>query len=155
MDQKWQEQDPPPLSPIYYRHRDPSKGKYFPEVWYTSACQVAGVQHVQLGRILVAISDPSRTSRLGIGMGSRNQSFASELRSMTRHICGLALSNRKDPSALITAMVAISVCGKYFTDPPEQDALLQLLFDLETEFAWPTQGTIHALRVAWAEYSGL
>ncbi|KAL4803394.1 hypothetical protein BDV18DRAFT_40576 [Aspergillus unguis] len=151
MDQKWLEQQPPPLSPIHYCDRDPAKGRFFPEVWYTNASQVASAQHVELGRILLAVSDPGRTSRLGAGAISRNQSLASELRRMTRHICGLALSNRKDPSAMITAMVAIAVCGEYFTHPPEQDALLALLYDLEYEFAWPTQHTIHALRRAWAE----
>ncbi|KAL4877973.1 hypothetical protein BJY04DRAFT_230244 [Aspergillus karnatakaensis] len=151
VEQAWGEQRPPPLSPIYYRERDPSGGRFFPDVWYTNACQVAGAQHVELGRILLAVSDPTRTSRLGIGAVSRNHALAAELRSITRRLCGLALSNKKCPSAMITAMVAISVCGEYFTNPAEQDALLQLLYTLEHDYAWPTEGTVAALRASWAQ----
>jgi hypothetical protein len=67
IEQAWKEQSPPLLSPIYYRERDPSSGMFSPEVWYTNACQVAGAQHVELGRIRLAVSDPTRTSRLRVG----------------------------------------------------------------------------------------
>ncbi|KAL4915001.1 hypothetical protein BDW62DRAFT_213056 [Aspergillus aurantiobrunneus] len=151
VEQKWQGTRPPPLRPLYYRERDPSSGRFFPEIWYTNACQVAGAQHVELGRILLAVSDPTSTTRLGIGAISRNYALAAELRNITRRLCGLALSNKKCPSAMITAMVAIAVCGEYFTDPAEQDALLRLLRDLEYEYAWPTQSTVAALRASWGQ----
>ncbi|KAL4899597.1 hypothetical protein BDW74DRAFT_188983 [Aspergillus multicolor] len=148
--QKLHEQRPPPLSPIYYRERDPATGRFFPEIWYTNACQVVAAQHVELGRILLAVSDPTRISRLGIGTISRNQALSDELQNFTRRVCGLALSNKRCASAMITAMVAIAVCGEYFTDPGEQDALLNLLRTLEYDYAWPTESTVAALRAAWA-----
>ena len=55
---------------------------------------------------------------------------------------------------MITAMVGIAVCGEYFTDPAEQDALLQLLYALEYEYAWPTHTTVAALQAAWAHQNG-
>ncbi|KAL4793699.1 hypothetical protein BDV19DRAFT_390904 [Aspergillus venezuelensis] len=149
VEERWKEQRPPPLRPIYYRERDPENGRFFPEIWYTNACQVAGAQHVELGRILLAVSNPTTTSRLGIGAMSRNYALAVELRSITRRLCGLALSNKQCPSAMITAMVGIALCGEHFTDPTEQDALLQLLYALEYEYAWPTHDTVTALQAAW------
>ncbi len=154
VEQRWQDLRPQPMRPFYYRERDPSSGRFFPEVWHANACQVAGAQHVELGRILLAVSDPTRTSRLGIGAMSRNNALAAELRNITRRLCGLALSNQKCPSAMITAMVAIAVCGEYFTDPAEQDALLQLLHALEYGYAWPTQSTVAALRASWSQNTG-
>ncbi|KAL3463882.1 hypothetical protein BJX64DRAFT_298644 [Aspergillus heterothallicus] len=149
VEQRWQEQKPELLKPLYFEERDPAVGRFFPVVWYTNACQVAGAQHVELGRILLAVSDPTRTSRLSIGTMSRKQALGSELRDSTRRLCGLAVSNQKCPSAMITAMVGIAVCGEYFTNPPEQEALLHLLRCLEYDYAWPTQGTIDALKDAW------
>ncbi|KAL4963646.1 uncharacterized protein BDV14DRAFT_209751 [Aspergillus stella-maris] len=149
VEERWRDQRPAPLRPIYYRERDPENGRFFPEIWYTNACQVAGAQHVELGRILLAVSGPTTTSRLGTGAMSRNYTLAVELRSITRRLCGLALSNKQCLSAMITAMVGIAVCGEYFTEPAEQDALLQLLYVLEYEYAWPTRTTVAALRAAW------
>ncbi|KAL3484423.1 hypothetical protein BJX62DRAFT_54731 [Aspergillus germanicus] len=148
--QRWEEQKPAPLKPIYFQERDPNSGRFFPVIWYTNACQVAGAQHVELGRILLAVSHPNSTSRLGIGANSRNQALSAELQDSTRRLCGLALSNPKSQSAMITAMIGISVCGEYFTDPTEQEALLHLLRYLEYDYAWPTQSTIAALQASWA-----
>jgi hypothetical protein len=47
---------------------------------------------------------------------------------------------------MITAMVVISVCGGYVTDPAEQEPLIHLLRYLEYDYAWPTQSTIAALQ---------
>ncbi|KAL3477423.1 hypothetical protein BJX99DRAFT_269835 [Aspergillus californicus] len=151
VEEKLQHMAPQPMKPLYYNPCDPSNGKYFPDIWYTTASQVAGAQHLELGRILLAVSDPTRTSRLGIGTLSRDYALAEELRCLTRRLCGLALSSQKSPSAMITATVAISVCGEYFTNPAEQDALLRLLYDLEYEYGWPTQNTVSALRLSWAQ----
>lgn len=53
------------------------------------------------------------------------------------------------PPALVTSAVGISMCGEYFTDPREQEALVDVLMSLEIEHAWPTEATIAALRIAW------
>ncbi|KAL2809437.1 hypothetical protein BJX63DRAFT_435205 [Aspergillus granulosus] len=78
VEQGWQEQKPGPLKPLYFQERDPASGRFFPVVWYTNACEIAGAQHVELGRILLAVSDPARTSRLGIGSISRNNALAAD-----------------------------------------------------------------------------
>lgn len=146
VEQRWKQVRPPAFKPIYYRARDPTIGKYFPDIWHMNACQVAGAQHVELGRILLAVSDPARTSRLGMGAWSRSQALAGELRDITRRLCGLAVSNPPCPAAWVTAMVGISVCGEYFTDAGEQEALAWLLQRLEYDYAWPTATTVKTLR---------
>ncbi|OOF99277.1 hypothetical protein ASPCADRAFT_2700 [Aspergillus carbonarius ITEM 5010] len=146
VEQRWKQVRPPAFKPIYYRARDPTIGKYFPDIWHMNACQVAGAQHVEPGRILLAVSDPARTSRLGMGAWSRSQALAGELRDITRRLCGLAVSNPPCPAAWVTAMVGISVCGEYFTDAGEQEALAWLLQRLEYDYAWPTATTVKTLR---------
>ncbi|KAI9930791.1 hypothetical protein MW887_011549 [Aspergillus wentii] len=149
VEQRWKAEKPPSFRPIYYRKEDPQSGRYFPGIWHMNECQVAGAQHMALGRILLAVSDPTRVSRLGIGAISRNMSLQEELRGITRELCGLGISNAKCPVAIVTAVVGISVCGEYFTDAGEQEAMVKIMEDLEFEYAWPTAATIRALRSAW------
>lgn len=149
LEQRWDAQKPPAFKPVYYREADPEMNQHFPEIWHMNSCQVAGAQHIELGRILLAVSDPTRASRLGIGAVSRNVSLEEELRSITRRLCGLAVSNPDCPPALVTAAVGISVCGEYFVNPGEQDALVKFLEDLQSQHAWPTEVTVRALWEAW------
>ena len=155
LEQHWDAQNPPAFKPIYYREADPDTSRHFPEIWHMNACQVAGAQHIELGRILLTISDPMRVSRLGLGAVSRNVSLEEELRSITRRLCGLAVSNPGSPPALVTAAVGISVCGEYFVNAGEREALVELLEDLQCQHAWPTEATVRALRAAWLASSRL
>ncbi|KAH8425062.1 uncharacterized protein LDX57_002811, partial [Aspergillus melleus] len=142
VEQRWDMSKPPAFKPIFYCDRDASSGKQFPDTWHMNACQVAGAQHVELGRILLATSDPRQSSAFGISAVSRAYGPAAELRSITRRLCGLAVSNGKCPAASVTAMVGISICGEYFTDLQEQQAIVRLLNELEYDHAWPTAGTV-------------
>ena len=148
-EQRWDAQKPSAFKPIYYREADPDRNQHFPQIWHMNSCQVARAQHIELGRILLAVSDPMSVSRLGIGVVARNVSLKEELRSITQRLCGLAVSNPNCPPALVTAAVGISVCGEYFVNPGEQEALVKLLKDLQFQHAWPTEATVRALRAAW------
>ncbi|PYI25846.1 hypothetical protein BP00DRAFT_451699 [Aspergillus indologenus CBS 114.80] len=150
----WKEAKPAPYKPIPYHDREPTVGKHFPEIWHMNSCQVAGAQHIELGRILLAVSVPRRAPRLGPGALSRDKAPVQELQDCTRRLCGLAVSNPPCPAAIVTAMVGISVCGEYFTDPGEQSAMIRLLEELEWGHAWPTASTINALQTAWGSSTG-
>lgn len=113
-----------------------------------NAAQVIAAQHMELGRILLSVSNP-RISRLGVGAGAMNYALEEQLRSITRRICGIALSNPKCPVSSVDAAVGISVCGEYFIDFGEQEAIIQFLNELEYQHGWPTQTTVEALRMAW------
>ena len=148
-EQRWDAQRPSAFKPIYYREANPDRNQHFLQIWHMNSCQVAGAQHVELGRILLAVSDLMKVSRLGIGVVTRHVLLEEELRSITRHLCGLAISNPNCPPALVTVAVGISVCGEYFVNPGEQEALVKFLEDLQHQHAWPTETTVQALQAAW------
>lgn len=104
---------------------------------------------MELARILLAVSNPGM-QRLGAGAGALNRGLEAELRAITRRVIGLGLGNRAGPPALVTSAVGISICGEYFDDPGEREALVRFLVDLEFEYAWPTSAIVAALRSAWA-----
>ena len=58
-EKKWSEVLPTSFEPIYYRDPDPAMDEVFPEIWYLADCHVAGVQHVELARILLSVYDPN------------------------------------------------------------------------------------------------
>ncbi|KAJ5580511.1 hypothetical protein N7450_006812 [Penicillium hetheringtonii] len=144
----WETHKPLDFKPLYFEEADPSSGRFFPAIWHQNPCQVVGAQHIELSRILLAVSDP-KLSRLGLAARSANIALEEELRHIIRRLVGLALSNPKCPVVLVDAAVGISVCGEYLTDPAEQTAILEFLAELEFNHAWPTSATAAALREAW------
>ncbi|GMG23269.1 unnamed protein product [Aspergillus oryzae] len=145
----WNNHKPLSYKPIYHVPPEPEKGSYFPTIWLMNDSQVVAEQHMELARILLAVSNPGM-QRLGAGAGALNRALEAELRAITRRVIGLGLGNRAGPPALVTSAVGISICGEYFDDPGEREALVSFLVDLEFEYAWPTSAIVAALRSAWA-----
>ncbi|KAH8816522.1 hypothetical protein F5884DRAFT_226516 [Xylogone sp. PMI_703] len=147
-ERNWDHCQIPHFKPIYYQERNPLKGEYFPIEWHHSHGQVIGLQHIELARIMLAVHDPS-LQRLGIGASASNKALEKLLKRSTRRLCGLALSNKSQPT-LVTAAVGISMCGEYFEDPGGQAAIVDLMAALESEHAWPTHTVVDALQNAWS-----
>lgn len=118
-------------------------------MWYRNTCKIRGIQYVLLSRVLLAVSNPS-LCLLGIMARSGRLALEDELRHILRQILGLALSSQKFPAVSVNAAVGISVCGGYLPNPDEQDAILEIMKDLESCRAWPIGATAGALKEAWS-----
>jgi hypothetical protein len=147
-DALWAELGPASFTPMYSREPDRSRGEVFPELWYLNDCHVTGIQHLEIARILLAVYNP-QVPRLGPGQRTAMRAVDENLKSIVLRLCGIALSNQQSPPGLVTASVAIGLCGDRFTDRAEQQALLAVLVKLEDEHAWPTQTTQKFLKEAW------
>ncbi|KAL9080633.1 MAG: hypothetical protein Q9157_000609 [Trypethelium eluteriae] len=148
-DALWTELHPASFDPIYVHEPDYSRCEVFPELWYFNDCHVAGIQHLEIARILLAVHNP-KIPRLGLGHRVAMQKLDQELRTIVVRLCGIGLANQHSPPGMVTAGVAIAVCGDRFTDRTEQKALLAVLVELEEEHGWPTQSTQKNLKDAWA-----
>ena len=147
-EKKWSEVLPQSFQPIYYRAPDASRGEYFPEIWYLSDAHVTGIQHVELARILLAVYNPTMP-RLGPGHVHAINDMSASLKKIVLRLCGIARGNRKTPPGMVTACMGVAMCGEHFVERGEQDALLDVLRELEDEHAWPTLSTQDALRKSW------
>ena len=147
-EQSWDSLQPPCFKPLYYEEPNPTGGKYFPKICHMNDCQVLGLQHVELARMLLAVYNPRR-QRLGLGASALNHALESQLQRSTLRLCGLALFNKKCQATMVTAAVGVSMCGEYFYDAGEQTAIVDFMKILEDEHAWPTQTVVSALRDAW------
>ena len=150
----WPDVLPASFEPIFFRDPDRSRGEVFPQICYLADCHVAGVQHVELAKILLAVYDPTRP-KLGPGYIASMRTLSKELKMAVLRLCGIAVSNRRTPPGLITAYLGISMCGDHFDDPVEQEALIGILDELEREHAWPVGNTREVLQESWGWITGV
>ncbi|RDL31905.1 uncharacterized protein BP5553_09307 [Venustampulla echinocandica] len=133
----WISHRPASFSPIKYSAPDKAEGRVFPDVWFLNDCHVAGHQYLGICRILLLAHDPQVPS-LGLDRNKVVQQIDEQIKDQVRLLCGIAESNRKFPSAIFTAGMAVAMCGERFLDPTEQRQLLKVLTDTEAHLAWPT-----------------
>ncbi|KAL4784476.1 hypothetical protein BJX76DRAFT_357076 [Aspergillus varians] len=146
--QKWIEILPSSFEPIYFREANPQSGEIFPEICYLTNIHVAGVQHIELARILLAVYDPN-IPKLGFGHRESMRVLSEELRAAVLRLCGIAVYNRQNPPSLTTALLGIVVCGEHFENRAEQRALLELLDELEYHHGWPAGSYRDRLKESW------
>ncbi|TVY14450.1 hypothetical protein LARI1_G007024 [Lachnellula arida] len=144
----WDRLRPKSFEPIYSKPADPSQGEVWPELWYLSDCHVTAVQHLDLSKILLTVYDP-RIPRLGPSHRAAIKRIEAEVNEIVKRLCGVAISNRRAPPAMNTACMAIAMCGDQFTDPREQQSILDVLVYTDTKHAWPTKEIQNRLKEAW------
>lgn len=160
--QDWDQARPDSFKPLYYQASDPSlvshpgisgdspraQGSFLPSIVFTYDCPLAGLQYLQLSRILLLAFNPRRPS---LGVGSRKLLLAQEekIREAVRCICGAAVSNPEYMPAKITAGLSIAMCGEMFSDPRETSELLRISSEVEMHMMWPRFKVSQALRAFW------
>jgi hypothetical protein len=145
---RWAESYPSSFNPIHFRDPDKSLGEVFPGYWYLSDCHVAGIQHLELARILLAVHNP-RLPRLGPKYRAAMSSVDRAVKNAVLRLCGIAMCNEHSPPGLVTASFAIAMCGDRFHDRSEQEALLEILSKLDKDYGWPTQRIRASVIEAW------
>ncbi|KAF2626380.1 hypothetical protein BU25DRAFT_343956, partial [Macroventuria anomochaeta] len=147
-DDRWTADTPSCFRSLYYCPARPERGDYFPVIWQPNDAHIVALQHLELGRMLLAVCNPRR-QRVGIGSRASNLAMEHQLRESIKVLCGLALADKHFQGGMTTAAVGISISGELFDKVQDQRAIVQFLRTLEDEHAWPTRFTINALREAW------
>lgn len=147
-ERQWETTQPSAFKPLHFRWDGNS---VFPTQLQINDCQALALQHLELGRILLAVYDPRR-QHIGLGAAAQNFELEKTLRKCTLRICGLALSNTKCQASMVVAALAIEMCGAYFRQRDFQSGLLEFLSLLESEHKWPTQSITAELKNAWTSF---
>ena len=147
-DDQWRVNPPPWFQPLYYAAPDPVNGIHIPVIWQTSDAHILAMQHLELGRMLLAVYDPRR-QRVGIGSTAANRALEHQLRDSILYLCGLGLANKHFQAGMCTGAIGISVGGECLHRVEEREAIVDFLRILEEEHAWPTKSVVAALRDAW------
>ncbi|KAH6894375.1 hypothetical protein B0T10DRAFT_480314 [Thelonectria olida] len=120
----------------------------FPEVVYLNDAVVTGVLHYYLVQVLLAAHNP-KTPKLGPGQAKAFREMNEEIKKNVRMVCGIAESNSRTVACYAYVCLAITMAGDRFTEPGEQEAILDILFRADTQYAWPTGSTRQYLKDAW------
>lgn len=146
---QWLECRPSAFFPIYSGNPDREREEIMPQQWYLNDFHIVAAQTSGLINILLTAYDPT-VARVGPNQRSAMKSIDTTLKSTVLEICGVALSNRQEPTALLTACMAIAICGERFTDRTEQRQLMDIVVaSLRDNNYWPSNALIVKLRKAW------
>ena len=145
--QEWERRKPNSFAPIFFRDRDPSHDRWFPEICYTTDDHVTSNQFLLLAKLLLTAHDPT-IPRIGPHMRSGTAKMRETALSHVRTLCGQALHNNYVPAGFI-ASLAIRICGSWFEDREEQPHLLEVLRITERRSGWPRQKAEKALKGEW------
>lgn len=146
--ERWREMKPSSFTPIFYRDADTRKGEAFPEIWYSHACHIIGVQHHKLGEILLSIFDP-KIPRVGGSRSIAVRAMEKHIKQNLRELCGIGLYNRWTPPGIFTASMGIAICGDRFDLRADQEALLDVLVRTENDHARRTAAVQNQMKEAW------
>ncbi|KAL4889687.1 hypothetical protein BDV59DRAFT_195499 [Aspergillus ambiguus] len=146
----WLRRCPASFSPVYFAPADPAAGDLFPKLWYLDDCHIVAVQSVGLMDILLTAKSP-QTAHLGAAHTLARAAVDAAAKAAVLDLCGVALSNRQSPTALLTASIAIVICAERFVDRAEQRALMSILVSMSQDNNyWPTQTMQARLKRTWA-----
>lgn len=143
----WESRRPASFDPIYFRTRDPSNGRYFPELCYVTDEHVAAAHFFYLAKLLLTTHDPN-LPRIGPRMKSATLAMQETALSHVRTLVGIAVCNSFIP-ARFTANLAIIICDTWFTDRREQKALLDFMRETSRCSGWTRENAQRALVQEW------
>ncbi|GLA97877.1 hypothetical protein AtubIFM61612_001885 [Aspergillus tubingensis] len=135
------------LAPIFEKKADRSRGELFPTIWYSSDEQVTAVQHLEIANMILTAQNPylSNSTR------AAHRKAEAEVRSIVLRICGIAVHHAHCHPALVTAVIAITLYGEYFTELEEREALVGIIDQTRDLHSWPMQKCYARLRRGWEE----
>ncbi|KAI5860836.1 hypothetical protein GGS23DRAFT_212361 [Durotheca rogersii] len=143
---KWSIVRPTSFNPFFYRERTPTLA--FPEVWHGSSCHVIGIQHHILAELFLTQFDPT-IPKVGTRRRAAVKQMTHRIETLVRELCGIGVCNQWTPPSMFTACMGIAMFGDHFSEPADQEALLDLLRRTEADHARPTAAIQQQLKKAW------
>lgn len=145
---RWDEERP--LSFSHYMKKEPNREaeEVFPQIWYVSDVNAAGMIYFHFARILLTIYNPE-SSRPGIGSAARQRKMSEEVREIVIQLCGIAKSTASTHPVLVQAHSAILTFGEHFFLHRDQKALLDVLEEIKARHGWPISDEVEMLRKEW------
>ncbi|KAI1364130.1 hypothetical protein F5Y08DRAFT_307565 [Xylaria arbuscula] len=123
------------------------------QVWYDLPLCAAAMQSYHQAKILLLVNEPHESTALRSTVCSRLTSYRHALAEAewhAREVCGISLADPTD-AVRINSVQALFVAGQVLEAGEEQNTILNLLADIETELGWTTKYHIAKLTEDWAK----
>ncbi|RFU30272.1 hypothetical protein B7463_g6058, partial [Scytalidium lignicola] len=145
----WMREKPSSFEPLKCIERRPPD-RVFPEIWLLNDCHVAAHIYYLMCHILLTAYNPARP-QIGPDRteATRIADAQETVKDAVRKICGIAITNRHVVPPIFKACSVISMCGDFFIERTEQQALLDVLVTAQVDLAWPTTSSQSSLKEKW------
>lgn len=143
----WETSRPATFDTIYFRARHPKGGRFFPEACYITDEHVAATHFFYLAKLLLTTHDPT-LPRIGPRVKTATNTMQENALLCVRALVGIAICNNW-VTARFTANLAVVICGSWFTDRQEQQALLDFLQDTRRCSGWSKDEAERGLMETW------
>lgn len=142
---EWESSRPNSFSPFFYREEDVLKGRYFPDIWYSSLHHTDGNQHLHMARTALAVQKPT-SYQLPTEHLPKSKAKEAIVKGL-KIVMAIARCNSHTPAFF----VAGNFTDRYATMlEDERDRKETMLFLTEVcQSGWPTLGTKSKLKKNW------
>ncbi|KAF4987765.1 hypothetical protein FGRMN_10189 [Fusarium graminum] len=141
---KWHESLPTTFTPYArtpYPYTSRSCFNSFEQIWYELPICAATMQNYHMAMILLLVNQPQESTFVRSTVSARLNSYRRVQRDVhvhAREICGVGLADPSEP-VRANSVQALFVAGQVFHKKDEQDAVLELLSDIERDLGWTTR----------------
>lgn len=124
----------------------------FEQIWFDLPLAAATIQSYHQAKILLLANEPQESTALRSTVSARLRSYRHALEKVIHHareICGISLANSTTDSFRVNSVQALFVAGQVFQDEGEQNAIMELLSEIERDIGWTTKFHIAKLKDEW------
>jgi hypothetical protein len=111
------------------------------------------MQNYHMAMILLLVNQPQESTFVRSTVSARLKSYRQiqqDVHHYAKEICGVSLADASDP-VRANSVQALFVAGQVFYKRSEQDAVLELLSDIERDLGWTTRFHRAKLVDEWPE----
>ncbi|CAJ0551374.1 Ff.00g113040.m01.CDS01 [Fusarium sp. VM40] len=141
---KWHDSLPATFTPYArtpYPETERSCFNIFQQIWYELPICAATIQNYHMAMILLLVNQPQESTFVRSTVSARLKSYRQiqqDVHRYAKEICGVSLADASDP-VRANSVQALFVAGQVFYEKSEQDAVLELLGDIERDLGWTTR----------------
>lgn len=141
---KWHDSLPATFTPYArtpYPETERSCFNTFQQIWYELPICAATIQNYHMAMILLLVNQPQESTFVRSTVSARLKSYRQiqqDVHRYAKEICGVSLADASDP-VRANSVQALFVAGQVFYEKSEQDAVLELLGDIERDLGWTTR----------------
>ncbi|KAM0278099.1 hypothetical protein ACHAO9_012304 [Fusarium lateritium] len=153
---KWHDSLPATFTPYArtsYPERPGSCFNTFQQIWYELPICAATMQNYHMAMILLLVNQPQESTFVRSTVSARLKSYRQvqqDVHRCAKEICGVSLADASDP-VRANSVQALFVAGQVFYQKSEQNAVLELLSDIERDLGWTTRFHRAKLVDEWPE----
>ena len=131
----WYLMKPVSFQPIRFLARDPSAGRYLPEIWMLASIHAVAIQHYHIAQLVLTVSARTHSSNF-VEYLQDHKAVKQQVRHHLLTVVGIASSNPRAQNTWFTAHHCLAVWGRCLRKHGDQQACLAFLQEMQNQTGW-------------------